>query len=82
MSATIAAIPEISVAGVIEMHGGELPTPGREDGRQGKDRGTLHIDQTYMIAAGGAGSSGRPAFVSGSLTIKTPSNTITTRPTS
>jgi hypothetical protein len=39
-----------------------------------------HRDSIYIMAAGGAGSSGLPAFESGSLTNKVPSKRMTMEP--
>src|SRR6185312_9915468 len=69
------------VAAVVEVNRGELPQPHSENGRQGQDGGAFHEgSNSYIIATGGAGSSGRPAFESGIRIIAIPKRAITPRP--
>src|SRR5579872_4414372 len=70
------------VSAVVEVHGQGLPREDGEDSGDGPAQRLAHgfLTACYIIAAGGAGSSGRPALASGTITITAASASITAKP--
>ena len=82
----LGSLPHISApaAGLVNRPWGKMPSCARLPNRAGRPctiPGQAHWAAPYMIAAGGAGSSGLPARASGRKMIISPSAAITHAPT-
>src|SRR5271155_1394310 len=65
------------VTAIVVPHGQELAGPQKRDYEEAQNR---RLFAHYIMAAGGAGSSGRPAFESGRRTMMNPNSSITAKP--